>query len=296
MRLTINGNLVNPVLGSVQLAKELGDAAATLTATVWTAAADTYFLHLSLQVGDVVRLTEDDGTERFLGSIHALERTPRQVKLTAFDRGVYLTRNEVGGVFAGSGNDICRQVAAKLGLKTGILEADSRWQTIPALTGKSAYAVLRQAAGEGREVTVEGEALTVRNKGTVTYTLTADAVREVSARADIRKVIDRCIVVDRKGRTLATAQNDAQRAAYGTFQRIMGKNTADPAAQAQAALVGRTMTAEVTVDGNCGYRCGAYLKGTLPQWGLEGTYRVTAVRHRWEKGLFTTELTLEGTA
>ena len=294
MRLTINGILVNPVLGSVQLAKELGDAAATLTATVWTAAADTYFLHLSLKVGDVVRLTEDDGTERFVGSIHALERTPRQVKLTAFDRGVYLTRNEVGDVFAGSGNDICRQVASKLGLKTGVLEADSRWQTIPALTGKSAYAILRQAVGEGREVTVEGEALTVRNKGAVTCTLTADAVREVSARADIRKVVDRCIVVDRKGRTLATASHAAQESAYGTFQRIVSKNAPDPSAQAQAALVGRTMTAEVTVDGNCGFRCGAYLQGTLPQWGLEGTYRVTAVRHVWERGLFTTELTLEG--
>lgn len=296
MRLTVNGLLVNPVLGSVELAKELGDAAAALTATVWTAAADTYFLHLSLQVGDVVRLTEDDGTERFLGSIYALDRTPQQVRLTAFDRGVYLTRNEVGGVFAGSGNDICRQVAAKLGLNIGTLEADSRYQTIPALTGKSAYAVLRQAAGEGREVTVEGEALTVRNKGTVTYALTADAVREVSARADIRKVIDRCIVVDRKGRALATARNAAQEALYGTFQRIVGKNTSDPSVQAQAALRGRTMAAEVTVAGNCGYRCGAYLKGTLPQWGLEGTYRITAVRHRWEKGLFTTELTLEGTA
>ena len=294
MRLTINGNLVNPVLGSVELARELGDAAAALTATVWTAAADTYFLHLSLKVGDVVRLTEDDDTERFVGSIHALERTPRQVRLTAFDRGVYLTRNEVGGVFAGSGSDICRQVAAKLGLKTGVLEADSRWQTIPALTGMSAYAILRQAAGEGREVTVEGETLTVRNKGTVTFTLTADEVREVSARADIRKVIDRCIVVDGQGRTLATAQNAAQEALYGTFQRIVGKNTADPTAQAQAALVGRTMAGEVTVAGNCGYRCGAYLKGALPQWGLERTYRITAVRHVWEKGLFTTELTLEG--
>lgn len=295
MRLTINGILVNPVLGSVRLAKEQGDAAATLSAVLWTAAADTYFLHLSLKVGDVVQLADENGTERFLGSIHALERTPQQVRLTAFDRGVYLSRNEVSGMFAGSGSDICRQVAAKLGLKTGTLEADSRYQVIPAVTGKSAYAILRQAAGEGRAVSVEGKTLTVRNKGTVTYTLTAEQVIDISARADIRKVIDRCIVVDRKGRTLATAQNAAQQSAYGTFQRIVGKNSADPSEQAEAALVGRTMTAEVTVAGNCGYCCGAYLKGTLPQWGLEGTYRITAVTDLWEKGLFTTELTLEGT-
>ena len=296
MRLTINGTLVNPVLGRAELSRELGDASAVLTATVWTAPADTYFQRLSLKVGDVARLTEDDGTERFLGSIHALERTPQQVRLTAFDRGVYLTRNEVGGVFTGSGNDICRQVAAALGMKTGVLEADSRRQTIPALTGKSAYAVLRQAAGEGREVAVEGETLTVRKRGTAVHALTADRVREVSAEADIRSVVDCCVVVDRKGRPLATARNQAQEALYGTFQRILGKNAADPQAQAQAALRGRTMTAEVTVAGNCGYRCGDGLTASLPQWGLEGAYRITAVRHLWERGLFTTELTLEGDA
>ena len=39
MRLTINRTLVNPVLGRAELSRELGDASAVLTATVWTAPA-----------------------------------------------------------------------------------------------------------------------------------------------------------------------------------------------------------------------------------------------------------------
>ena len=99
MRLTVNGLLVNPVLGTARLEKSREEAAAALTATIWTAPADTYFQKPSLSVGDVVRLTDDGGAERFLGSIHCLERSPEKVTLTAFDRGVYLSRNEVYGVF-----------------------------------------------------------------------------------------------------------------------------------------------------------------------------------------------------
>ena len=81
--------------------------------------------------------------------------------LTAFDRGVYLARNEVCGVFAGSGADICRQVAAKLGIRVGTLDASGEYQVIPALSGASAYAILRRAVGDRRDIAVEGETLTV---------------------------------------------------------------------------------------------------------------------------------------
>lgn len=294
MRLTVNGLCVNPVLGSAQLEKSRGDAAATLTASIWTAAADTYFLHLSLKVGDVARLTEDDGTERFLGSIHAISRTPEQVTFTAFDRGIYLSRNEVYGVFAGSGEDICRQVAEQLGIGVGTVDAKADYQVISAISGASAFSVLRQAAGGDREITVENEALTVTKGKAVTFLMHTEHIREVSASADIRSMVNRCVVVDRKGRPLATARNSGDIAACGTFQAVRGKTGSDPAAQAAEGLAGRTMKAEVVLPGNTGYFCGAYIRGEKNQWGLEGLYRIQAVCHRWEASLFTTELTLEG--
>ena len=109
MKLYIGQQMVLPALESIRLGKTRSEAAATLTATVLTAPADTYFLKLSMAVGDVVRLLDDGGKEIFLGSVQELARDPQAVTLTACDRGVYLTRNELYGVFSGTGRDIaCR--------------------------------------------------------------------------------------------------------------------------------------------------------------------------------------------
>ena len=102
MKLLIGQQMVMPALESVRLGKTRNEAAACLTATVLIAPADTYFLKLSVAVGDVVRLLDDGGKEIFLGSVHELDRTPDAVTLTAYDRGVYLTRNELYGVYAGT--------------------------------------------------------------------------------------------------------------------------------------------------------------------------------------------------
>ena len=292
MRLTLNDLLVNPVLGTVRLEKSREDASAILTATLWTAPADTYFQKPSLAVGNVVRLTDDDGAERFLGSIHCLERSPERVTLTAFDRGVYLARNELYGVFVGTGADICRQAAAKLGIPVGSIDADAARKTIVTGAGESAFSVLRKAVGESREISVEDGALTVRRYREETLTLAPERVLEVTATADIRSLVDRCVVVDRKGRPFATAENGADIAAYGLFQTVLGKS-GDAKEQAKGALTGRAMTAGVTLLGDLSFRVGSRVQGTLPQWGLEGLYTVTALCHRWEAGVFTTELTLE---
>ena len=68
----------------MRLGKTRNEAAATLTATVLTAPADTYFLKLSVTVGDPVRLLDDNGKEIFLGSVHEIDRTPDAVTLTNF--------------------------------------------------------------------------------------------------------------------------------------------------------------------------------------------------------------------
>ena len=294
MILTINGLCVNPVLGSVRLEKHRGEAAATLIAALWQAAADTYFLQLSLKVGDTVRLTEEDGTERFLGAIHEISRTPEKVVLTAFDQGIYLARNEVHGVFAGTGGEICRQAMSRLDIPIGEVDAKGDYQVIPAPGGINAFTLLRQAAGQDREITLEAGRLVARRQRSVTYLLRSEHIREISASADIRNLVNRCVVTDRKGRTAATVENRADCEIYGSFQTVLGKSGDDPATQAKNALKGRSMAAEVVLHGNMGYACGAYVRGQQPQWGLEGLYRVKAVAHCWEQGDFTTELTLEG--
>ena len=74
---------------------------------------------------------------------------------------------------------------------------------------------------------------------------------------------------------------------------MMGKS-GDPQAQAKTALRRRSLSARVTVLGDLSLRCGGRVEVHRPQWGLEGVYDITAHEHRWEKGVFTTSLSLEG--
>ena len=266
--------MVLPALESVR-----SEAAATLTATVLTAPADTYFLKLSMAVGDVVRLLDDNGKEIFLGSVHQLDRTPQAVTLTAYDRGLYLTRNELYGVYAGTGKTIAAKIAGELGIPLGTVEDDGLRRTIVTGAGQSAFSV-------------KDGALTVTKRDPIVYVLPAQDMLEAASRASVRKMVNRAVVVGRNGNRLASAENAGDMAAYGQFQQVLGKD-GDPTEQAKAALQGRVLSARVTLLGNLAYRCGGTVRVDRPQWGLEGLYTVTAHEHRWERGLFTTSLSLE---
>ena len=69
---------------------------------------------------------------------------------------------------------------------------------------------------------------------------------------------------------------------------------AQEADKANAALRGRVLRGGLTVRGDLRYRCGAMVELHRKEFGLDGAYPLTAVKHRWERGLFTTELTWEG--
>lgn len=293
MRLYINDSMVQPVLGRMELRKTCSEAAATLTATLYTAASDTYFQKLSLAVGDVVRLLDDEGGEAFLGSIHSLRRTPWQVELTAYDAGIFLTRNELTGVFCGSPAAVVRQVAEELGLPLGTVDTEGGWKCISPGSSMSAFAILRQAVGERREIFVRDGALHVAKSGWTVYVPDPSRVLEAEGEATLQHMVNRAVVVDRTGAVLATAAANSDISRYGRFQAVLAKDGTAPAQQAKSALRGCERAGEVLMLGDLRYRCGCAVELHRPDWGLDGVYAVTAASHLWERGLYTTNLTLE---
>ena len=293
MRLTANGILLNAALTRVTLEKSRGDAAATLTAVLLTDAADRYFRKESLALGDAVRLVDDAGEEIFLGAVQALTRDAERVTLIACDRGLYLTANELSGVFAGSPEGICRAVAMRLGIPVGTLDVPTGWKRLVAGAGVSAFEILRQAVGDEREISVQNGALTVTAAGQERFIIGEETVLSSRGTADARGMVNRCVVLTRKGAAAGTAQSAEDIVRFGQRQRVLGKS-GDALAQANAALRGRVLRGELTVRGDLKYRCGAVVELHRRDWGMDGAYPLTAVRHCWERGLFTTELTWEG--
>lgn len=294
MNLYINDQLVAPALGSVTLQKSRNEASATLTAVLYTAPADTYFLDLSLALGDPVYLLDDSGTKIFVGSIHELERATDALTLTAYDAGIYLARNELAGIFCGTNESIIRTVAAQLALSLGTIEAVSGRHTIMTYAGQSAFSILKQVVGPGREIRLENNTLSVIRQTANQYTVTVDQVLQISSRADIGQMVNKSIVTDYKGATLAAAQQATDISAYGQFQSVFLKDGSNPVLQAQSKLKGRAFSADVTLFGQLNYRCNDVVIFGPNDWGLSHRYLISAISHRWKAGLFTTELTLEG--
>lgn len=295
MKLYANGVSLAQVARRVTLEKSRGEAAATLTAVLLTDAADRFLQRESLALGDAVRLLDEAGEEIFLGAVQALERDAETVTLIACDRGLYLTANELSGVFAGSPEGICRAVAMRLSLPVGTLEVPTGWKRLVAGAGVRAFDILRDAVGEEREISIENAALTVRKTGGELFVLGEESVLASRGSADARGVVDLCTVIDRRGNTAATARNTTDLARFGQRARVIGKS-GDAAQQASAALRRSVLRGELTVGGDLRYRCGAAIELHRADWGMDGVFPIVAVKHRWERGVFTTELSWEGEA
>ncbi len=293
MNLYLAGQRLNEVLGELSLSKSRGDAAAVLYAVLLTAAADAYFPSLTLALGDAVTLSDDSGA-CFTGGVQELRRTPESVALIAYDRGIYLTRNELYGVFSGSGADIAAQVAARLDIPLGRVDAPAGFQTIVTSARDTAYDILRLAVGEEQEIFMEGERLCVGGGDASPVSLAKEQVLSVESVGSIRAMVNKAVVLKRGTATpLAQAQDAAALAAYGQFQTAWALSGDSPQAQANAALRGIAYTARLTVPGNLTLRCGGRAALDAAEWGLEGTFSITGVEHRWKAGLFTTTLALE---
>lgn len=293
MNLYLKGQRLNEVLAELSLSKSRGEAAATLSAVVLSAAADTFFPGLTLALGDGVTLSDDSGT-CFSGGVQEVRRTPETVSFTAYDRGIYLTRNELYGVFSGSAAHIVAQVAAQLGIPLGTVNAPAGFQTIVTSAGDTAYDILRRAVGDHREIAVVGDALCIGAESASPVALQKERVLSVESVGSIGEMVNRAVVLQRGTVTpLAQAQDAAALEAYGQFQTTRASSGDSPQDQAAAALRGVAYTARLTVMGDLALRCGGAVTLAAPEWGLEGAFSITGVEHRWKAGIFTTGLALE---
>lgn len=292
MKLYGNGIALNALATGVTLEKSRGEAAYTLTVTLLKAVADRFVKKESLAVGDAMRLLDDAGSEVFSGTVEAITRTPETVTLTACDAGLYLTRNEVCGVFAGSPDAICRTVAGKIGVAVGSLDVPSGYKGLVIRAGVSAFSVLAQAVGEDREISVKDGKLTVEKTGETVISLAPEQVISSSGTASVAQMVNKCTVLTYKGGIAATAQNAEDISRYGQRQRVLGKS-GDAQSQAKSALRARVMRGNLVLWGDLKYRCGVKVALNKAEWGIDGAYAIIAVKHCWKRGVFTTEVTWE---
>lgn len=289
MNLYVSDQMVNEALLHMTLERSRTDAAATLQFRLAVLPGKNW----SLAVGDPVRLLDESAATVFLGSIHQLERTEHIVVLLAYDLGIHLTRNELFGVYTGTGAEIIRRVARQLELPLGKVDAAPGRHTILTHAGQKAFSVLRQAAGNDRYIRLENGMLFVTREQDDSVPIDPGRVLAYRTRMGLEEMVNRAVVVNTKGAALANVQRGADLAQYGQFQTVRLRSGTDFSDQAASYLRGRSLRCDLSLLGDLKLHCGQRVHVEMCDWGLNGDYPITAVCHSWEHGIFTTELTLE---
>ena len=304
---------ITEVMGSVTWSGDYQQAARKLELSLLWSDTDPDFpreVISGIDNGEMLFLYDDDGEELFRGYLFSLGKTlgATERSFTAYDGLIYLLKSSIAHNFQNTtAQGVTRQVAAELGIPLGTMADDAgvslsfahiakpayqaimgAWTHVKKASGKMYLPVMR--AGK-LGVVVMGETVADR-----ILTPSTDLVAgEVTS--SIEDAVTKVLVVDKKGKTLATAEDAENRKLYGLLQAAVSKEDGlDADAQAKEKLKGADEQINLSdivggpdaldlVTGNA-------VLVEEPSTGLYGTFHIINDTHTFSDGLHKVSLGL----
>ena len=304
---------ITEVMGSVVWSGDYQQAARKLEVSLLWSDTDPAFPREvigGIDNGEMMLLFSDDGEELFQGYVFSLGKTlgATERRYTVYDGLIYLLKSSIAQNFQKTtAQGVTRQVAAELGVPVGTMPDDAGVSLSFAHIAKPAYEAImgawthvKKASGKlylpvmkaGKlGVTVMGETVADR-----ILTPSTDLVAgEVTS--SIEDAVTHVLVVDKKGKTLATAEDAENRKLYGLLQAAVEKESGLAAdAQAKEKLKGpedQISLSEIIggpdaldmVTGNA-------ILVEEPSTGLHGKFHIINDAHTFMEGLHKVALGL----
>ena len=281
-------------------------AARTLRYTPVVCQDDAHLPRAPTELGGLVQFWAG-GT--LLMDAFALERTRdslgRTIDVTAYDRGLYLTRNSAflrveGQTAEAVTASLCRQ----FGIKTGALAATgipitrnflgvplykivmTMYSLAADQTEKKYHVRFRGSALEVAEAAQPPESVVLRPGSNLLGCVTKESASAVTNSVAIYN--DRCELV-------STRQDDEAIALYGLMQAAIRSGAYDdPEGHAKKLLKesGLKTTITITTLGDTRLITGSTVMVEEPVTGTRGLFWIISDAHTWARGLYQTKLTL----
>ena len=304
---------ITEVMGSVVWSGDYQQAARKVEVSLLWSDTDPAFPRTvigGIDNGEMLFLYADNGDELFRGYIFTLGKTlgATERKYTAYDGLIYLLKSSIAHNFSKTtAQGVTRQVAAELGVPVGTMPDDASVSLSFAHIAKPAYEAImgawthvKKASGKLYLPVMQAGKLGVRVMGETMaeriLTPSTDLVAgEVSS--SIEDAITHVLVVDKKGKTLATAEDAANRKLYGLLQAAVQKEDGlEAKAQAKDKLKGADEQINLSdiiggpdaldmVTGNA-------IMVREPSTGLYGKFHIINDTHTFSDGLHKVALGL----
>jgi hypothetical protein len=281
-------------------------AARTLAFSIAVSPTDPNLPAVSMSMGNMVKLFDDDGNELFRGYIFARDKSnaSNEMTVTAYDGLIYLTKSTGTYNFKDApAEGIANKVASDFGISvgsvaiTGILQnfiADA--QTISDII-MQAYTSAGSQNGKKYILQMSKGLLNVVEKGSVIadHLLSDDINISDSAYSEsIEGMIDQVKIYDSDKNQTGVVNNSGNITSYGMLQSIYNaQDGVDSTTAATNMLKGIARASTVTVLGSTDCVTGNAVNIQEPYTGVTGKFYILTDQHTWQDGQHTMQLTLD---
>lgn len=250
-------------------------------------------------------IASENGKELFNGHIFARDRLTgdSEITITAFDRGVYLNRNQAVYKFTGQTPEAATaRIAADFGISVGSLAS-----TGVSITRKfigvnlsdiiyTMYTLASEKTGKSYVIRFDGDKLCVVERGdkSVLYIDGYINLKDAAINESIEKMVNRVNIYDKNESLLKKVENSEYIKLYGLMQSYIKQGDDDVSKKAQKELKDNGITRKITVQtlGNTSCIAGSAVTVKEKYTGLVGLFQIDGDTHTWMNGQYYNKLTL----
>lgn len=263
---------------------------------------DDNIIKVDVSLGSRVLMYDDGGKLKFDGVALTQNKNEAGVDLTVGckDMAFYL-RSKVYNTYKGTPAQVTAAVCSEFGIPAGVLLDAPKIVDVVSTGEKMVYQVIEaayEAAGVDVHIYMDGLSVCTESPGAVLAAVYTgdDSVTDAIYQSNIEELVDQVYILDKNGKFLRAAQNDADMAAYGIVREIYkaedGKKDADAEAKKLLRSVENSGSIEVTVED---YEAVTGRRVMIRKAGsrIAGEFVIISDSHSIENGKHTAKLGLD---
>lgn len=306
MKILLMNQDITPLVTTWTWSGDYQQVARTLAFNIAVSPTDPNLPVLSMSMGNMVKLFDDDGNELFRGYLFSRDKSNsnNEMTVTAYDALIYLTKSKGTYNFKNmTAEAVTAKVAVDFNIPVGDLATTGISQSFIA-DGQAIYDIIMQAYsgaavqnGKVYMPLMDAGLLNIIEKGSMvsTYELSDTVnVSDSEYTESIEDVINRVKIYDAKENYVGMVQNSDWVNSYGILQdvyKVQDGIDSNTAAIAMLKAIERTST--ITALGNTSCVTGMAVFVDEPFTGLSGLFYINTDQHTWQNGQYTMQLTVD---
>lgn len=294
---------ISDVIVSVSWSGDFRQVARKLEIRIAVSPTDAFLFQPFIDLGNMLKLLTDDGTELFRGYVFYKEKVSSnpEMQIIAYDGGVYLLKSKMTFNFQRmSPEQITRRVCSEVGVPVGSLVSTGTTTSFIADNQSpydiimTAYTAASKQRGKKYMSIMKNGKLNVIEKGVVVakYTLAAELLPNSKLIGDstystsIENMINRVKIYDDKHNQIGKVENADWIKRYGVLQdaytKEEDKNSTTVARNMLKGVEQKASLDNVIGDVEC--ITGQAVQVKEPCTGLNGLFYIDGDEHTWEDG------------